>query len=163
MPAQQHSEWQSRREPVREDMALQLRFWKFQAAGWGVAVLVILAALLGLLSDGPFSHAREGAGALSAEYQRFYRSGASASFLLRIPDGQNELVLSNAIVDGLVLETIRPAPLRAAAGAGGTHFVFASKGNGPVFFGIRPSIIGRVAGQATAGGQTVAIETLVYP
>ena len=162
MGAQPNRDWQSREEPVCEDMAFQRRFWRVQTAGWAVAAVVILGALLGLFSDGPLSHTRRGQ-ELSLEYQRFYRSGASASFVVALETGQNEVVLSNRLAEDMVLETIRPTPAHTSAGPDGMHFVFDASAGGRVFFGIRPASFGMVAGTISAGKRSVPIKIFVYP
>lgn len=50
-----HSDFHSRDYPVREDMAYQVKVWRFERWGWYTLVLLILLALLGLFSRGPLS------------------------------------------------------------------------------------------------------------
>lgn len=163
MDPQSNQEWQSREAPVREDMGLQRNFWRAQAAGWTVAAALILAAIAGLFSDGPVSQLRRVEKDVAVEYQRFYRSGASASFVVELQGEQDELVISNNLAEALVLETVRPTPLRTAVAADGMHLVFDASDGGRIFFGIRPERFGMVSGIISAGKQRVSLKTYVYP
>jgi len=164
MTQDQNSEWKDREEPVAEDMGFQRAFWKVQGAGWVAVAALLIGAMLGIFSDGPLSPVRARQEGLAAEYQRFYRTGASSSFLLEIPPGrESEVVISDSIVKRLVLETVLPEPVRSAAASDGTHLIFEAPSTGQVYFGIRPAKSGRVRGAISAGGQTVPIHTFVYP
>jgi len=143
-------------------MLFQRRFWRIQSIGWALAGAVIVSALVGLFSDGLLSRVRQGGG-LVVEYQRFYRSGASSSFLVELAAGRNEIVLSNELAVDLAFETIRPTPARASAATDGIHFIFDASEGGTVFFGIRPAKFGRVTGIITDGESSLPIETFVYP
>lgn len=47
----------SRRDPVREDMALQRKVWRFERWGWYGLLLLVALTLGGLFSKGPLSEA----------------------------------------------------------------------------------------------------------
>lgn len=124
-------EWTNRSRPIQEDMRFQRMSWRVQHAGWTVLAAAILAALLGVFSNGWLSRASAEAagGALRIDYQRVYRNGLEAWLDLTIAGEpgktEREIVLSPGLLERLTLEFMQPEPLRAAAQPDGLHLVFA--------------------------------------
>jgi hypothetical protein len=50
-----HPDLRSRHFPVQEDMAYQLKVWRFEHIGWCLLVVCMLLGLLGLFSRGVLS------------------------------------------------------------------------------------------------------------
>jgi hypothetical protein len=50
-----HPDLKSRNRPLREDMAYQLKVWRFERVGWYVLVLILVMALGGVFSRGLLS------------------------------------------------------------------------------------------------------------
>lgn len=118
------SDLKSRDYPIREDMAYQVKVWRFERWGWYGLVLVVLLGLAGLFSRGPLS-AREAHGSdgkISVEYQLFHRNGSSNAMkisVVGVPDSTTELELVGELMDGFSIETMQPEPVRASSGGQG--------------------------------------------
>ena len=73
-----HPDLRSRQFPVQEDMAYQLKVWRFEHIGWYLLVVCMLLGLLGLFSRGVLSSqdARSADGRVQVEYEMFHRNGS---------------------------------------------------------------------------------------
>ena len=70
---------------VHEDPDFQRRDWLAQRVGWAGLAAMLLAALAGLMGDGPLSDTTRGDGRhLTVEYDRFVRHGARTVVTFRI-------------------------------------------------------------------------------
>ena len=116
---------------VHEDAEFQRREWIFQRVGWGAMAILVFAALLGLLGQGPLSSAGVATadGAIRVEYDRFlhYHAQAELKIFVRsdIADS-NELRLwvDRDFLAGIELQSVTPEPERVEAGSDRHVFVF---------------------------------------
>lgn len=79
---------------IDDDPGFQQHEWRVQRLGWIAALVVLLAAALGLFGGDILSQATAGEGGLVVEYDRFIRFGAPTTLLLRLSP--------EAVADGAV-------------------------------------------------------------
>jgi hypothetical protein len=120
----EHPDLRSRQYPVREDMAYQLKVWRFERCGWYALVLLVVLALLGGFSRGLISsrEVRSEDGKLRAQYEMFHRNGSTNAMKISLsaaPDALVELDISGEWLDGFSIETLQPEPLQARSSAQG--------------------------------------------
>ena len=124
MKEPQRSDYQSRNYPVREDMAYQLKVWRFERWGWYALVAVMLMALLGVFSRGPISaqEARSLDRKVTVHYEIFHRNGSTNPMKIVFSGRENspvELELSGDLLEGFSIESMQPEPIKAiSAGQG---------------------------------------------
>lgn len=97
------------------ECAHERKEWALQRAGWGLMLLACVAALTGILGDGPLSRKQEGKVGedLYLEYERYARH--QAPFTLKLfcrPKGNSEFSLSftRAFLDKHEVKEIQPEP-----------------------------------------------------
>ncbi|VVM76155.1 hypothetical protein [Pseudomonas fluorescens] len=124
MDEHQHSDLESRKHPVCEDMPYQLKVWRFERWGWYALVAVVLMGLLGVFSRGPLS-AREvhsADGRLSAHYEIFHRNGSTNPMKIAVsgrPESPVEIELSGDFLDGFSIESMQPEPVKSVSAGDG--------------------------------------------
>lgn len=124
MDEPRHSDYQSRDYPIRENMAFQLKIWRFERWGWYGLVAVVLMALLGVFSRGPIS-AREVQSTdrkVTVHYEIFHRSGSINPMKIAVSGRENaqvEVELSGDFLDGFSIETMQPDPIKAVSAGKG--------------------------------------------
>jgi hypothetical protein len=114
----------SRKFPVREDMAFQLKVWRFERCGWYLLVLLVVLGLAGLFSRGLLStrDVRSDDGRVRVQYEMFHRNGSTNSMKISVsggPESTVELELAGEILEGFSIETLQPEPARARSSAQG--------------------------------------------
>ncbi|WP_130930758.1 hypothetical protein [Pseudomonas sp. Sample_24] len=114
----EHPDLSSRKYPVREDMAYQLKVWRFERLGWYLLVLLMLLGLAGLFSRGLLSsrEVRSEDGRVSVEYEMFHRNGSTNSMKISVsgaPESTIELQLAGEMLEGFSIETLQPEPVHA--------------------------------------------------
>lgn len=159
---------------ISQDLAFQRRSWAVQRAGWAGMVLLLLAALLGLLGPGPLARAAAGdrAGVLWVEYHRFERYKASATLRVHLgarpwPEGKARVQVSRKYLEGLQVEQVTPQPEGVEAGADSLTYIFrVSDPNRPtaITFSLKPEQIGWHEGRVRLdGGPALDFRQVVYP
>lgn len=164
-------DWQSRSYPVREDMTLQRKVWRFERTGWYVLVVLMGLTLAGLFSKGPLSNgeALSADGQLRVEYQRFLRNGSSDGLVIYLkgkPRETLEVEISGELLSGFNIETLQPQPLKASTAGEGVKLWVLSDDNGQATLhvtvqseGIR-SFDTRVS---RVTGSSVRLSQFIYP
>lgn len=119
-----HSEYRNRDYPIREDMAYQVKVWRFERGGWYALVLMMVLALCGLFSRGPLStHEAHGSdGKVRVQYEMFHRHGSSNPMKITVIGLANapvELELAGELLDGFSIESLLPEPIRASSAGQG--------------------------------------------
>lgn len=152
-----------------QDLALQRREWAVQRAGW-----VVIAAMLGLLGDGPLSRTRIASddGSLRLEFDRFARVGATTLLRLHFhpavdPEGRYRIWLDGEYQEATRVREVSPPPERAEDDRGRVVYVFRSfepeRWTEVTFYvhprrpGLRPGRVGLV------GGASVDFRQFIYP
>ena len=159
---------------IEEDIQTQRRVWMVQRVFWGIALLVALAALLGLLGgSGPLNRAIAGAAGapIQVKYPRFGRLDAPMSIPVTLQPRRGEdearVWISREYLDAMDVETIRPEPNAQQSRADGVTYVFDwPGGNQPttITFFVQPVRWGRVTGRiGLPEGTTLDVRQFVYP
>lgn len=156
--------------PIHEDMRFQTRSWMAERIGWGILILFVVLALLGVFSNGVLSSARaerEGV-PLTIDYERFQRKTALTRFAIHLPrQGQDEIWLqfNRALQATYEVESIQPPPARATTNASGIGLFFDTYDGEDLLVVIwaRPRHFGAVTLEVTRVPQTLPISILIYP
>ncbi|MBS3941425.1 MAG: hypothetical protein KG028_10740 [Actinobacteria bacterium] len=161
-------------EAFRSPAALrhQRRAVLVERAGWVGMLLLIVAALAGLLGPGPLSHTSSGSsdGSLEVDFSRFLRSGATTgldiSLTLSDPSEQPRVRIDADYLDAFSIDDVRPAPAEVIARGDQLEFVFAAP-EAPriaISFDLTAQQFGRRAGTVEVGDSTTAsITQFIYP
>lgn len=161
----------SRVRPVNEDMAMQRRVWSFERWSWGVLVVLLVLAALGLFGDGPFSQRtlQSSDGALQIDYQRFSRSGSVTEMRIQVRGPHHAhatLLLEGQFFETATIENFQPQPVRAMSEGRGLLYQLATDGEGVARLTmlVRNDQVGGHRGEARVGRtSTVSFEQFVYP
>lgn len=155
---------------IPEDVAFERRAWRVQRVGWGLMVLLILAAVAGLLGGGPLARAEASAAGLAVEYERFCRNGGDCVLELRVDatgEGAARVWFARDYLARFELLDVVPAPERVESNARVVRMTFdALEAGDPVHVRIRarPRALGRVEGAiGVDGGGQVRFTHLSYP
>ena len=105
---------------VNEDLDFQRREWTVQRIAWLVEAAVIVAALLGLLGNGPLSKASisDPTGSLFVEYSRFghWESPLRIEITVQPRAGHlTRLSINRPYLDQMRVESITPQPVSQSA------------------------------------------------
>jgi hypothetical protein len=163
---------------IDQDTRHQRASWRLQRIGWAVMVLVVIAALAGLLGSGPLSRSRTSTtSGLQLEYERFARYQDPHRMTLRLPQslvhaGRARVSISRTFLDGSTIESIVPQPEAQHLEGEWVAYLFrVTGGTGPatISFVITPQRIGRLVGgvrvQREGGGQSSELHLVqwTYP
>lgn len=161
----------SKAEPpeIAEDRSFQERFWVAERVAWIGFVLLIAAAVSGLLgSGGPFSRGEAVSGESQIDYpaQARWEAGEELNIRLGGAPGERILALSQTFADAFEIEDIQPPPTRVESGADGQSLVFLATDPEPIE--VRVAMTPRNPGPARytitpAGQAPLAITTFVWP
>ncbi|MGN6599453.1 MAG: hypothetical protein ACTHMW_09285 [Actinomycetes bacterium] len=121
-----------------QDLRFQRREWRIERVAWWLALLVIVAALAGLFSNGPLSNtsAASPSGDLRVDYQRFARHLGQNSLSITVQptafhDGVATIVLDSSIAATLQITSISPQPQSMSSAGGSTVIQVATVGDAP--------------------------------
>ena len=161
----------SRNYPIREDMAYQLKVWRFERVGWYVLVLVVVLGLVGVFSRGLVSSrdVRSDDGKIRVEYEMFHRNGSTNPMKITVtakPDSAVELELAGQLLEGFSIETLQPEPLRSRSSSQGIRFWLHTDLNGlaTLYITLRGDGLGLFRSQiASPGTSGVRLEQFVFP
>jgi hypothetical protein len=170
----QHSDpedFRDREYPVRENMAFQLKVWRFERVGWYVLVLLVILTLLGLFSRGPLSSrdAHSSDGRLDVEYEMFHRNGSMNPMIVRLkgqPGAVLEVELGGEWLEGFDVQSLQPEPLRSASFRQGMRvWVQADdQGQASLHLSLMADGLGLYSSRiTTAGGATVSFDQFILP
>jgi hypothetical protein len=171
MSAPESDDLQSRNAPVREDMVLQRKVWRFERLGWYALVVLIGLTLAGLFSEGPLSHGevRSADGRVRVEYQRFLRNGSSSGLVIHL-QGQAreplEVEINRELLRGFNIEMLQPQPLKASAADEGLKLwvLSDSDGQATLYMTLRSDGVGKFATQVSrTNGTSVRFSQFIYP
>ncbi|MFO0846401.1 MAG: hypothetical protein U0797_29210 [Gemmataceae bacterium] len=152
---------------VGQDLQFQRYQWAAQRWGWLALLLVLLAALLGLLGSGPLSGAvaQAGDGSVRVEFERFLRREAPAALHFAVgSDGLVRLWIDREYLRRVRVLEVTPRPEREEVGSDAVTYVFRLSGPGEVTLRFEPVRIGYLPGWAgLAGGPAVSFAQFAYP
>lgn len=161
---------------INEDLEFQRRLWRFQAIGRVVMVLVLLAALSGLLGPGLLSNGASADSAQSSvgveEHERFLRFMKPTTLRIDLESGaatgeEARVWLDRRYMEGMQIQHISPQPQRVEAGPEGLTYVFYIEDpNRPTAFtfDLQPQKFGVLQGQVgLEDEEPVSFTQFVYP
>lgn len=160
---------------LEQDLSFHRRELRAERVGWGLMLLVVVAALLGLFGSGPLSwgQTQSADGQLEVEYDRFARDLAPTELRLTLhPDpAQGEEVrvwLSRDFLQRVQLQQITPEPQSVETGPGRLTYTFpAAPAGSPVRVVFRGQTQGSGLLRGNAGLPGTAAEvrfsTFIYP
>lgn len=171
MNASEPDDWQSRNYPVREDMALQRKVWRFERLGWYALVVLMGLTLAGLFSKGPLStdEVHSADGQLRVEYQRFLRNGSSDGLVIHLKGEARaplEVEVNGELLRGFEVEMLQPQPLKASGSGEGVKLWVLSDDDGQalLYLTLRADGVGRFDTQVSrVTGQSVHLSQFIYP
>jgi hypothetical protein len=145
--------------------------WFVQRVGWGLMLLLAVAALLGFLGKGPFSDAQAGkvGDDLYVEYERFVRHEAPFSLKIYCKPGSSDqftLSIDRAFLDRSEVKEIQPIPVTATTAGGECIFTFSSTGdtNQLVTFRLESDTFGKVENAVSFNGKSKhKLQQFVWP
>ncbi|WP_460125978.1 hypothetical protein [Pseudomonas sp. S2_C03] len=144
-----HPDLESRKYPVREDIAYQIKVWRFERFGWYMLVLLMILGLAGLFSRGLLSSrdVLSDDGRVRVEYEMFHRNGSTNAMKISLsgePESTLELEVAGELLDGFSIETLQPEPVRSRSSAQGMRLWIQAdtKGQASVFMTLRGDGLG---------------------
>ncbi|MEX5684647.1 hypothetical protein [Pseudomonas silesiensis] len=166
-----HDDYKSRHYPVREDMAYQIKVWRFERCGWYVLVLLVVLGFCGMFSRGPMSfrdvHGSDGK--LRVQYEVFHRNGSTNPMVISVvgtPDAMVEIELSGDFLYGFSIETLLPEPGRASSVGEGIRLWLQAdaQGRANLYMTLRGDGLGLFSSRVSSpGAAPVAIEQFILP
>jgi hypothetical protein len=157
---------------VDQDLEFQRRDWSFERIGWIAMLLVVAAALLGVLGKGPISNAERLSTdhSLRVVYGRFERHGARTELTVFVRRDSSSgsavtLWISDAFLRGIHLEGIDPAPVRQVSIGDRTLFDIAVAGDSArlTFAFVPREMGGRRLELGIMGREPMTLSQFVYP
>ncbi|WP_447758955.1 hypothetical protein [Pseudomonas moraviensis] len=166
-----HPDLRSRQFPVQEDMAYQLKVWRFEHIGWYLLVVCMLLGLLGLFSRGVLSSrdARSDDGKVQIKYEMFHRNGSTNPLKLSVhttPEATVELDIGGEMLDGFSIETMQPAPVRMRSSAQGMRLWLQAdaQGQATLYLTLRGDGLGLYRSDIKAtGSNDVQLTQFIFP
>lgn len=127
-------------------------------------VVIVVAAVLGLLGSGPLSHASVRTAGLALDFQRLSRYQTSETLAFRLDQTavrapEVRLWIDRTYLDRVRIESVLPAPVRVEGGPDRLIFVFAVAEPGrplAVTLILQPERMGPARGRAGLEGPTAA-------
>ena len=159
---------------ISQDTAFQRREWGVQRVGWVVWLAVIVAALVGLMGEGPLSAATAGVqdDPLRVQYHRFVRHAAPRTLEIELQPGtvqgrQARVWINREYLEGLQIQDITPEPSSVEAASDKVIYVFDLDEKGErttMLFDLEHESMGRKLARVGLGDrQVVSFTQFVYP
>lgn len=157
---------------IEQDEGFQRREWRLQRSGTALLVLVVVAALAGLLGTGPVSWTeRESAdGVATVAFDSITHHEADDSITLTfgpeaISGGTVTMDLTGTWPGGVDVQGISPEPAEQRAVPGGLALEFAVEDADrvEVTMGFRAQEYGSLHGEVTVAGRSVSFSQFVLP
>ncbi|MGN8031463.1 hypothetical protein ACTJKS_17900 [Pseudomonas sp. 22189] len=166
-----HPDLRSRDVPFREDMAYQLKVWRFERCGWYALVLLMVLAMAGLFSRGLISSrdVRSEDGQVRVQYEMFHRNGSTNSMRISLtaaPEATVELELAGDLLQGFSIDTLQPEPLPSRSAAEGVRFWLQADKQGQVslYLSMRGDGLGLYRSHiSTPGSSGVTLSQFIFP
>lgn len=160
-----------RHAPVKEDMRMQQRVWRFERVGWYVLVLIVLLALVGVFGNGPLSDAQATStdGRIKVEYQRLSRSGTTDNLRIIVRGNAGEpvkVLLGGSLLQEASIETMQPEPQASISHGKALLLQLGTSGDGiaTLYLTLRSESVGTLEGVVRAGPTSaVVFSTFLYP
>ena len=159
---------------IGQDLQFSRRAWTVQRMSWIVALLVLIAAGVGLFGHGPISQAQESSesGDLRVEYERFARHQGRTKLDIVIDPADKQAAevrvwVSREYFDAAKTQTIIPEPDTFESASDRVTMVFRRMpGSGPMRVTVELEIeqMGPVNAEiGLVGGSQVSLSQFLYP
>jgi hypothetical protein len=155
---------------LEESMPFHKREWFIKRVGWVIFLLILVAALAGLLGPGPLSKriVKQEAAGLTIEYERFLRSHREAELKILVHDAGSEelkIALGRELSRRSNIRSIVPEPESATSGEDQLLFKIKANGkNGEIKIEFEPTHMGNLAFDVNQEGKPpIQIRMFVYP
>ena len=159
---------------IEEDLTFQRHQMRFERIGWAAMALLLAAALLGLLGNGPLSTATAGddGDPIRVRYGRLDRNSNPTSFTIFLapeaaPEGQARIWLGREWASGLLVESVVPEPESVEVAPDRIVYTFAvqpGSGTVKIVFNLEYDGWGWLTGEiGLDGGASQTFRQLVYP
>ena len=159
---------------IDQDLRFSRREWRTQHIGWLTMVLFVIAATLGLMGRGTFSHVRERTAdeRLGVDYHRVTRHSAPDVLFVElaptaVTNGTVQLWFDRKFIQGRTVESIAPEPERSSAS--GDRIIYEFHIADPtratvIAFHMQPDEMWRQpSGVGLVGGDSVRVAQFVLP
>lgn len=153
---------------IDQHLGIQAFSWRLQQLGQVAIVLVLVAALLGLLGRGPLSRARVGEASFEVEYGRFERRTQETTLVVRLgprPSVVAQLWVDASYVAAQPFQQVFPEPERVELRDARLIMTLRVSGARPeIVITTRPEAFGSMrARMGLVDGPDVAFDQFVYP
>lgn len=157
---------------LEQDPAFQRREWRVETVGWAVLAAFMVAALAGLLGNGPVSWSQLGSpdGALEVSYQRVAHLDADDTVRVvvqpqAIARDRAQVWLSGTWVEAVEVRRVTPEPSQQVARPGRLGLVLEAPSGQPVelTLAVRAQRTGWTEGRIDVGGSSATFRQLVLP
>jgi hypothetical protein len=147
---------------IFQDPRFSRREWIFERVMWGLMLVFVLAAALGLFGEGPLSHGRAQTadGRMEIQYQRFLRYKAPASLVITLrrlsPEEHTvHLLVSQSLLRNFRVDQTSPEPGEVSYEGGAVRYTFPlARGETQltVRFDVEPDSLGAQETEVARGG-----------
>lgn len=152
---------------IEEDIDLHETGWIVQRIGWGLMLVVLVCATLGLFGDGLLSETKLAAGGTSVLYQKFLRSEADTEVEIVSHDvsGKIRIAFSPNFLDVYKFDRMTPEPTSQKIENGYTILEFPANGQAHLvfFFTTREGIRGRIHTGISVNNTEFTLSPYIYP
>lgn len=150
--------------PIEDEISLHRKGWIIQRIGWALMFAFLIAALLGLFGEGPFSKKQIQVGSINVEYERFCRYEHGMEIRLQ-SEGENISTVSipQTYLKSFRMATIVPEPAKQVATAGSVQYQFEGTQNDIICFYLDPIDRKTVEGIFHVNNNPFTIKQTIYP
>jgi hypothetical protein len=155
-------------EEYQAEETFHRREWRVQRIGWALLGGLIIAALLGLLGNGPLSRQTLVLGDSTVEIDRFMRREARSEWIIRTPrspaESNYQVRLSADLLRHIRIASIVPEPREQKLETDAIVFTFDAAGLGPeIVFHIEAFEFGATRGEIQIGNAAMPVKLWIYP
>ena len=168
------AEGRARVNPFGEDWGFQVREWRLERIGWAVMVVIIVAALSGVLGGGGLvarTTVADAAGSTEVRYARFARYASPTTLHINLAASASgrpiRLRVSDRYLSEMNVRAITPLPTSTAIADRQHVFVFersAQPTSATIRFELEPTAVGRHLGWiAVDEAAPLSFTQFIYP
>jgi hypothetical protein len=144
------------------------RVWRMlQTIIFGVLMLLVVAALLGLFGSGPAAFARSEDGYARVKFQQFASARSQSRLQVEVPNPASAHIsvwIDRDLARTMGIETVKPSPIASVVEASGTRYLFpAGAGGGAIEFSAKPMEPGFSRGTIMVDGRSHSLHQLIWP